>query len=309
VILMAITAACGSNPASPTQPSSTATVQSNPTGGPPVVEPPEGPGQQPPASGGTATITAVGDIGWCGSPAVAQTATLASRFSNDLLLLGDLAYPSGTADDFRRCFDPSYGRLRRHFRPLPGNHDYDVANGDGYYTYMGDAAGADRTGYYAFRAATWQVLMLNSSAPIGRGSPQYMWVAEQLQRPSRCTLAAVHHPFSSSGMHGDTQGLRDVWQLLMDADADVMLAGHDHDYERFAPMNADRRLDLDRGIRQFTVGTGGAPLYPRTRQAANSEVFLTAWGVLRLSLQPTQYEWEFLDVAGLSLDRGAAPCH
>ena len=172
---------------------------------------------------------------------MSQTAALVARFANELLLLGDLAYPNGTAEDFRRCFDPDYGRFRRHFRPIPGNHEYDTAAGEAYYTYFGDAAGPLRTGYYAFRAATWQVLMLNSSAPITRGSAQYAWLADQLQRDSRCTLAAVHHPFSSSGPHGNTDSLRDVWQLLMSYDVDVILNGHDHDYERTLPMASGKK--------------------------------------------------------------------
>ena len=256
-----------------------------------------------------ATLTVTGDVGKCGSPGVAQTAALVSRFDDDLVLLGDLAYPNGTAADFAGCFDPEYGRFRPRFRPLPGNHEYDVAGGDGYFTYFGSAAGPGRLGYYAFRAGGWQVLMLNSSVPIDRGSAQYQWVRDQLQVQPRCSMAAVHHPFDSSGPHGGTPGLRDVWHLLYEAGVEVMLNGHEHAYERLMPQDADRRADPGRGIRQFTVGTGGAPIYPRARQAANSEVYVESWGVLRLALQPTQYEWEFLDVSGGVRDRGSASCH
>ncbi len=301
----AATAACGgASPATPTQP--TAVVDSDrPV---PDVGDRSGP-VVPPAGGGVVTVSAVGDVGWCGSPGVAQTAALLARFSDDILLLGDLAYPNGTASDFRRCFDPDYGRFMARFRAGPGNHEYDVAGADGYFTYFGPAAGPSRAGYYAYRAGSWQVLVLNSSVPIDRGSAQFQWVREQLQQRVRCTMATVHHPYDSSGPHGQTPILRDLWQLLSDHGADVVLNGHDHNYERLAPQNADRRLDLERGIRQFTVGTGGAPLYPQSRRAANSEVFLQSWGVLRLSLEPTQYQWEFLDVTGAALDRGADTCH
>lgn len=304
--------ACGGAPPGlPTQPSSTVANEPPVTDadnqpGPTVPPPPDGP---PRPGAGIATMSAVGDIGWCGSPGVAQTASLLGRFADDILLLGDVAYPNGTAADFRNCFDPEYGRLRSRFRPGPGNHEYDVAGADAYYNYFGPAAGPGRQGFYAFRAASWQVLVLNSSAPIGRGSAQYQWVRDQLEERVRCTLATVHHPYDSSGNHGQTPLLRDLWQLLYDHGADVVLNGHDHNYERIAPQTADRQLDLVRGIRQFTVGTGGAPLYPRTRRAANSEVFLQTWGVLRLSLEPTQYQWEFLDVTGAALDRGVGDCH
>ena len=310
-VVAALAAACGGRaPATPTQ--ATAVIASDPpvTGGteqPGSTVPPTG--APPPAGFGVATFSAVADIGWCGSPGVAQTAALLGRFTDDILMLGDLAYPNGTAADFRRCFDPEYGRFRARARPGPGNHEYDVAGGEGYFSYFGEAAGPGRQGYYAFRAASWQVLMLNSAVPIARGSAQYQWVREQLAQRARCTVAALHHPFDSSGNHGPTPWLRDIWELLYEGGAEVVLNGHDHNYERIAPQTADRQLDLARGIRQFTVGTGGAPLYPQSRRTANSEVFIQAWGVLRLSLEPTQYQWAFLDVTGAELDRGAAACH
>ena len=307
MVCAAVDAACGgAPPALPTQP--TAIVQPETVTGNNDQPAPPGP-PTPRPGGGVATISAVGDIGWCGSPGVAQTASLLSRFADDILLLGDLAYPRGTASDFRRCFDPDYGRFKSRFRPGPGNHEYDESGANGYFDYFGAAAGPGRLGYYAFRAASWQVLVLNSSVPIERGSAQYQWVREQLDQRARCTLATVHHPYDGSGAHGQTPLLRDIWQLLYDHGADVVLNGHDHNYERIAPQTADRQLDLERGIRQFTVGTGGAPLYPQSRRAANSEIFLQTWGVLRMSLEPTQYAWEFLDVNGAVLDLGGADCH
>ena len=310
VAAAALAAACGGRaPATPTQ--ATALVGADtPVAGAELPGQPVPPvGAPPPAGGGVATLSAVGDIGWCGSPGVAQTAALLGRFTDDILLLGDLAYPNGTTSDFRRCFDPDYGRFRARARPGPGNHEYDVAGAEGYFSYFGEAAGPGRQGYYAFRAASWQVLMLNSAVPIGRGSAQYHWVREQLAQRARCTVATLHHPFDGSGNHGQAPWLRDIWELLYQGGAEVVLNGHDHNYERIAPQTADRQLDLARGIRQFTVGTGGAPLYPQSGRTANSEVFIQAWGVLRLSLEPTQYQWAFLDVTGAELDRGVAACH
>lgn len=305
--LAATAAACGgSTPSSPSAVASSAepTAADGPNQDDPAgLQPPA-----PPAFTRTVTLSAVGDVGWCGSPGVARTAALLARFGGDILLLGDLAYPNGSADDFRRCFAPEYGRFKSRARPVPGNHEYETANAEPYFAYFGEAAGPGRLGYYAFRAGGWQVLMLNSSAPIDRGSAQYAWARDQLQQRSLCTAAALHHPFDSSGPHGPTQGLRDIWQILSDAGVELMVNGHDHDYERMAPQDADRR-PVAEGLRQFTVGTGGAPLYARTRQAAASEVFVESWGVLRLTLAPTLYEWEFVDVSGLTLDRGGALCH
>ena len=241
---------------------------------------------------------------------MAKVGQLLASLPGDVLMLGDLAYMNGTADEFRRCFDPDFGRLRARIRALPGNHDYGHPSADGYFSYFGDRAGAGRRGFYAFNAATWKVLMLNSSVPLGRGSEQYSWVQNQLRHePGRCTLAAVHHPFDSSGQNGPTPWLRDIWELLYEHGADVMLAGHDHLYERFAPMDANQRPDPARGIRQFTAGTGGAPLYSRARAAASSELVIQSHGVLRLKLEPSLYEWEFVDVAGNAVDRGMTMCH
>ena len=258
-----------------------------------------------------ATLTVTGDVGKCGSPGVAQTAALVSRFNDDLVLLGDLAYPNGTAADFAQCFDPG---LRVDSGPASGRcrgtTSTTCAGADGYFTYFGGAAGPGRLGYYAFRAGGWQVLMLNSSVPIDRGSAQDQWVRDQLQAQPRCSMAAVHHPFDSSGPHGGTPGLRDVWQLLYEAGVEVMLNGHEHAYERLVPQDADRRADP--GPRHPAVHRRHrwrAPVYPRARQAANSEVYMRVVGVLRLALQPTQYEWEFLDVSGGVRDGGGASCH
>ena len=241
---------------------------------------------------------------------MAQVAQLLRNLSGDVLLAGDLAYMNGTLDEFRRCFDPDFGSLGGRLRPTPGNHDYGRPDADGYFTYFGDRAGPGRRGFYSFRAASWRVLMLNTSVPIGRNSEQYAWVQQQLQQePTRCTLAAMHHPFDSSGTSGANPWLRDIWGLLHQNGADVVVAGHDHLYERFTPQDANQRPDQAQGIRLFLAGTGGAPLYPRSRAAINSELVIQAHGVLRLKLEPTLYEWEFLDVNGGALDRGMGNCH
>jgi hypothetical protein len=269
------------------------------------------PTSPPPASGASASLVVAGDVGWCGSPAVGQTARLVDGLPGDLLLVGDLAYPNGTPDDFRRCFDPEYGRFRARFRPLPGNHEYDRADAEGYFGYFGAAAGPGRAGYYAFEAGTWQVLAMNSAAPIGRGSAQIDWARQELQRNRHlCTAVAVHHPYESSGQHGRTPFLDDLWQMLYEEQVDVVFNGHEHLYERLVPMAPGRRADPVRGIRQFTVGTGGAPLYPSARPTPNSEVALQVWGVLAATLRPGLMEWRFVEAAtGGTADAGVATCH
>lgn len=270
---------------------------------------PTTPPAQPPAPV-TNWVNLVGDTGWCGSPAMPALARLLTALGGDLFLAGDLAYPNGTLGEFQRCFDPDYGRFRSRFWAAPGNHDYQTAGANGYFTYFGDRAGPSRRGYYSVRSATWQVLMLNSNVPHARGSAQLEWARQELiANPSRCTLAVMHHPFASSGPNGPHPGQRDLWDMMHGLGVDVVVAGHDHFYERHAPQDASGRSDPARGIRQFIAGTGGAPPYARARASQNSEVLLSNHGMLRLKLEPALYEWQFVDVNGTVLDRGLNVCH
>jgi hypothetical protein len=265
-----------------------------------------------PAPGTASTfVNVLGDTGWCGSPALAPIARLFDRFDGDIFLAGDLAYPSGSIEDFRNCFEPSFGRFKSRMRAAPGNHEYMAsASADPYFSYFGDRSGPNRLGFYSFRAAEWTVLMLNSSIPIGRTSAQFAFVRQVMQQaPTRCTMAVLHHPFDSSSSNGPSPFLRDLWELMYNLGGDLVINGHDHVYERHAPMNTDQRRDDAKGIRQFTVGTGGASLYGRVRSAGNSEVFISNYGILRLKLDPALYEWQFMDMNGTVLDRGLNICH
>ena len=194
-------------------------------------------------------------------------ARLMETLGGDILFAGDLAYDRGTLDEFRRCFDPAYGRLRSRSWAVPGNHEYMTSGATGFFSYFGDRAGPDSTGYYALRIAGWQVLMLNSNVPMTRGSRQYEFVRQQMQAAPRCTLAVWHHPFDSSGPNGPNPSQRDLWELLHNNNADVVVAAHDHLYERHAPMNASGQSDPVRGVRLFISGGGGAPPYQRARAA------------------------------------------
>lgn len=265
-----------------------------------------------PVPGNTSTfVNILGDTGWCGSPALAPLARLFERFDGQILLAGDLAYPNGTLEDFKQCFEPSFGRFKSRMRAAPGNHDYVASpSADPYFTYFGDRSGPNRLGFYSFRAAEWTVFMLNTNIPYGGTSQQYAYVRDVMQQaPTRCTMAVMHHPFDSSGVNGPTPTLRPLWELMYNLGAEVVIAGHDHVYERIGPVDASQKRDDAKGIRQFTVGTGGATLYNRARTAQQSEVFIPTYGMLRLKLDPALYEWQFMDMNGNVLDRGLNACH
>ena len=176
---------------------------------------------------------------------------------------------------------------------------------------FGASAGPAGVGYYSFDLGAWHIVVLNSSAPVGQGSLQAAWLrADLAASQARCTLAAWHHPRYSSGRHGNADEMRAMWRELYTAGADVVLSGHDHDYERFAPQDADSGLDGDRGVRQFVVGTGGAVPTPFGAVAANSEVRVGGTlGVLKLTLAPGAYSWQFLTPGAGVADAGTGTCH
>jgi hypothetical protein len=254
----------------------------------------------------TASLIAVGDIGLCGSAAVAATARLAQQFPGELLLAGDIAYYSGSMRDFMECFDPAWGVFRNRWRPSPGNHEYETPGAAGYFQYFGAAAGA---GYYSFRpAADWIVLMLDSNVDMKPGSPQYEFVQSTLAgQPALCAAAVWHHPLFSSGQNGNNPFTREMWRLLDTLGVDVLIAAHDHLYERFAPQTADG-VATPAGVRQFIVGTGGATLYSFQRAVANSQVRIRSHGVLRFEALLGSYTWSFVDLNGAVADTGSEAC-
>ena len=233
-----------------------------------------------------------------------------------VLPLGDLQYEIGALKDFRRSYDLSWGRVRDISFPVPGNHEYSTPQAGGYFSYFGERAGGLARGYYSYDIGTWHLVALNSNCGAvggcGRGSPQERWLREDLAtHRASCTLAYWHHPRFSSGLHGDSQVYTAFWQTLYDAGADVVLVGHDHDYERFAPQDALGRADAARGIREFVVGTGGRNRYPFRAPRPNSEVRnVGTFGVLALTLHPNGYDWRFVPETGNTFtDTGSAACH
>jgi acid phosphatase type 7 len=261
-------------------------------------------------------LIGAGDIASCNSTGDEATAALLDGIAGTVITLGDNVYDSGTPAEFTNCYDPSWGRAKARTRPAVGNHEYGTSGAAGYFGYFGAAAGDSRTGYYSYDLGTWHIIVINSNcSKVGgcqAGSSQEQWLRADLAAHSAsCTLAYWHHPRFSSGEHGSATALQPIWQALYDANADVVLNGHDHNYERFAPQNPSGTLDKARGIRQFIVGTGGKNHYQITAPITNSEVYNNAtFGVLKLTLHPTSYDWEFIAEAGKTFsDTGNADCH
>jgi Calcineurin-like phosphoesterase len=260
-------------------------------------------------------LIAAGDIARCGAAGDDATAALVrERPGAVVAALGDLAYDRGSPEEFARCYDASWGRFKRRTRPTPGNHEYRTSGASGYFRYFGRRAGVPGRGWYAYRVGSWQVVVLNSNCgEVGgcaRGSAQERWL-RRLLASSRadCTLAYWHHPrFSSGNRHGATDAVEPFWRALYAAGADVVLSGHEHVYERFAPQTWDGRPAPRRGLRQFVVGTGGAGLHGFLSARANSQRRLTSHGVLVLRLAPGRYSWQFVAVSGELRDAGSARC-
>jgi hypothetical protein len=270
----------------------------------------------PPATD-TAVLVGAGDIASCASSGDEATAALLDTIAGTVFTAGDNAYDSGTAAEFARCYDPGWGRHKARTRPAAGNHDYATAGAAGYFGYFGAAAGDPATGYYSYDLGAWHIIVLNSNCwAIGgchAGSPQERWLrADLAAHPVACTLAYWHHPrFSSGAVHGSNGELTPIWEALYEANADVVINGHDHGYERFAPQDPRGRPDPERGIREFVVGTGGRSHYAFATPLANSEVRnANTFGVLQVTLHPTSYDWQFIPEAGKTFtDSGSTACH
>ena len=252
-----------------------------------------------------------GDISNCSRTQDEETAKLLDNISGTVFTLGDNVYPDGTASQFSDCYGPTWGRHKNRTKPIPGNHDYHVSGASGYYNYFGAAAGDPGKGYYSYDLGTWHIIALNSEITQSAGSTQEQWLrADLAANPKTCTLAYWHKPRFSSGQHGNIAASQALWQALYDYGADVILNGHDHTYERFAPQNPNGQADASRGIREFVVGTGGAGLYPFPSIQPNSQVRNnTTYGVLKLTLHSTSYDWQFIPIVGQTFtDSGSANC-
>jgi Ca2+-binding RTX toxin-like protein len=269
----------------------------------------------------TVRIAAAGDIacepGWSTTATrcrMQATSNLVTRHGFVAVLpLGDTQYEDGRRWKYRRSYHPTWGRVKGVSHPVVGNHEYGTPGAAGYFDYFGSAAG--RRGYYSVQLDEWNLVVLNSVCyavgGCGRGSPQLRWLRNELETdPPGCTVAAWHHPRFSSGPHGNDGAFDRFWRNLYAGGAELVLNGHDHLYERFAPQDPDGRRDRDRGIREFVVGTGGRSLYPVETVRRNSVVRRTGtFGVLVLELYPDRYDWRFVGIHGGTLDSGSTACH
>jgi hypothetical protein len=285
---------------------------------PPCVEtrPPGSPGIE---TGGDPVVLAAGDISDVENLRGAEaTAKLLDAHDGLVLAIGDTVQGDGTLDELLDGYGPTWGRHRWRTRAVPGNHEYRTPHAGPYFAYFCAAAGPTFKGFYSFDVGTWHVVALDSicadasdaEVECAAGSEQEQWLrADLAAHPARCTLAFWHHGrFSSSD--GDNPATRDLWRALYDARAELVLNGHAHEYERFAPQTPDGLRDAIGGIREIVVGTGGAPLGTFGVQGPNSEVRVGGhWGVLKLTLRATEYAWQLLTTDGRVSDEGSASCH
>ena len=259
-------------------------------------------------------LVGAGDVATCGLTGDSRTAALLDDIAGRVFAAGDLAYPDGTSGQFRDCFGPTWGRWKARTSPAPGNHEYHSEGAAPYYAYFGARAGSTGAGWYAYDLGTWRVYVLNSNCTkvgCGASSPQVTWLrADLAANPRTCVAAVWHHPRFSSGEHGNNPAVAELWRALEEEGAEVVLTGHDHDYERFAPQTGDRVAD-PAGIRQFVVGTGGAALRSFGSRKLNSVVRSSStYGVLKLTLRAGSYDWRFVPAAGGTFtDSGSGACH
>jgi len=258
-------------------------------------------------------MVGAGDIADCTRSGDSLTANLMDTIPGTVFVLGDNAYPNGSSSDYANCYAPTWGRHKARTRPIPGNHDYVSHDSSGYFGYFGAAAGDPAKGYYSYDLGAWHIIALNSQIAHWTGSPQEQWLRADLAASTkRCTLAYWHYPlFSSSTVEVDTAS-RALWRALYDAGVELVLNGHHHDYERFAPETPTGALDPTYGIREIIVGTGGGEgLFPFGTIAPNSEVRdNVTFGVLKLTLRTGGFDWKFIPIPGKTFtDAGSGTCH
>jgi hypothetical protein len=265
----------------------------------------------------TVTLVGAGDIAGCDFKTDRKTARLLGKIPGTVFTLGDNVYPDGTREQFRDCYDPTWGKYKKRTMPTAGNHDYHTAGAKPYFNYFGWRAGKPSRGYYSYDRGAWHIVVLNSNCEevggCGVRSRQGRWLRRNLRKHrGRCTLAYFHHPLRASGRVEDSPEVKPFWHILYNHHADVILNGHAHRYERFARITPSGERSSARGIRQFIVGTGGAPggtqHGPDEPRVQAKKV--DAPGVLKLHLGSGFYHWKFVPVAGRNYtDSGRARCH
>ena len=294
------------------KPTPSPTPKPSPT---PTPTPSPSPSPTPSPTSATSVLVGAGDIASCNLTADTATGKVVAGVAGTVFTAGDNAYESGTASEFANCYDPAWGSFKARTRPVPGNHDYVTANAAGYYSYFGAAAGPASQGWYAYDLGTWRIYAINSNCDAiggcGAGSPQESWLRADLSaNPRQCVAAIWHHPRFSSGGHGNNTDMDTIWRDLVASGAEFVVNGHDHDYERFAPMNETGAVAAVNGTREFVVGTGGASLRSFGNVQGSSEVRNNAtFGVIKFILTDTGYSWQFMPIAGKTFtDSGSGTC-
>lgn len=259
-----------------------------------------------------AVLVGAGDIGSCTGDGDEATARLLDRIPGTVFTAGDNVYEKGTVEEFANCYGPTWGRHKSRTRPVPGNHEYETPGAAGYFGYFGAAAGDPAKGYYSYDAGEWHIVTLNPAVPVSAGTAQMLWLEADLDaHRTKCTAAIWHVPLFSSD--SGSSRMREAWRILYEHGAELVISGHHHRYERFAPQTATGQLDQDQGIRQFVVGTGGRSvggLHSGTPMANSQTLYGGGFGVLKLTLRPHSYEWEFISVEGKTFaDQGSDQCH
>ena len=270
----------------------------------------------------TFVLVGAGDIASCKNPEGARaTAKLIEQIPGTVFAAGDLAYESGSPDEFEFCYGPTWGKFKDRTKPAMGNHEYGNPTAHGYFDYWGAQAGPRGKGYYSYELGDWHIVVLNTNCYVkglggcGPGSPEETWLKEDLRaRPNACILAYGHHALYSSGLfkkHAVHPELKTLWQDLYASHADLVLAGHEHSYERFAPQDPDGNVDEKNGIREIVAGTGGRSHDLLGFAMPNSEVReWDTYGVLKLTLSKGKYTWEFIPEEGKTFrDSGSGTCH
>ena len=316
-LLFGLLSFAGRSPAASGPSGGTASRSAAPSGGPTAraTAPVTSSRSAAPSPPGDPVLVGAGDIADCHLDADSATAALVEGMAGAVFTAGDNAYEHGSVADFRDCYGPTWGRFLARTRPAPGNHDHETRDLAGYLWYFGAAAAPNGTSWYSYDLGSWHLVVLDSSCGdvggCGPDSEQGKWLTADLAASAaRCTLAIWHHPRFSSGQHGNARDVAPFWEALYAAGADVVINGHDHDYERFAPQDPAGHEDRAGGLREFVVGTGGAALREFGASVPNSQLRASlAHGVIRLVLHPTSFEWTFISTSGDFSDTGNGPCH
>jgi hypothetical protein len=275
------------------------------------------PSASPPASSspppsGDPVFVGAGDIADSGSGDTA-TAALLDGITGTVFTVGDNVYNNGTASEFATYYEPTWGRHKARTKPAPGNHDYNTSGATGYYGYFGASAGPSGRGYYSYDLGNWHIVSLNSEVSMSVGSAQETWLRSDLAATAKgCILAYWHQPrFTSGANHAPETSTGPLVQALYDNHADVIVTGHNHQYERFAQLNPGGGLDTANGARHFVAGMGGAGFYGFGTILPNSQVRNSdTHGVLKFTLHASSYEWQFVPEAGKTFtDSGSTACH